>query len=443
MLEKLNHYVVRVSIFVIILALIAGMAGCDGYTPSQNLEIRTWYDLDAVRNNLRGQHTLMNNLNYTTPGYEELASPTANGGKGWQPIGDYDSPFARSLDGQGYEIQNLFINRPGESDVGLLGHVGQYGVIKNIGVTNATVLGQSHVGGLAGFNEGTATNSYFSGSLTGNQQVGGLMGANNEGTVTNCHSSGNVTGESWVGGLVGGVIGIVSDSYSSSSVTGNDLVGGLLGMFEGTVTNSYSTGNVTGNLCVGGLVGAMGFDASGTVSNSYSTGGVTGESYVGGLVGTSYKSRVRNSYSTSSVAGNLSVGGLVGINEGGGTVTDSYSIGNVTGVDNVGGLVGENQIDGDVSNSYSTGSVTGESYVGGLVGLNEEGTVSDSFWDTQTSGQSTSDGGIGKNTTEMQDIATFSDAGWNIIGVALNQTNPAYIWNIVNGVTYPFLSWQP
>jgi len=60
--------------------------GCDGYNPpSQNLKIRTWYDLDAVRNNLRGHHILMNDLDSTTAGYEDLASPTANGGKGWQP----------------------------------------------------------------------------------------------------------------------------------------------------------------------------------------------------------------------------------------------------------------------------------------------------------------------------------------------------------------------
>jgi hypothetical protein len=86
--------------------------------------------------------------------------------------------------------------------------------------------------------------------------------------------------------------------------------------------------------------------------------------------------------------------------------------------------------------------VTGEGFVGGLVGLNEDITMSDSFWDTQTSGQATSDGGTGKNTTEMKSIATFSGIGWNIITVALNQTNPTYIWNIVNNVTYPFLSWQ-
>jgi hypothetical protein len=48
------HYPARVSIFLIMVPLIAAMVGCDGYTPSQNLEIRTWYELDAVRNNLSG-----------------------------------------------------------------------------------------------------------------------------------------------------------------------------------------------------------------------------------------------------------------------------------------------------------------------------------------------------------------------------------------------------
>jgi hypothetical protein len=50
---------------------------------------------------------------------------------------------------------------------------------------------------------------------------------------------------------------------------------------------------------------------------------------------------------------------------------------------------------------------------------------------------------MGKTTAQMQEFTTFSGAGWNIIAVALNETNPTYIWNIVNNVTYPFLSWQP
>jgi hypothetical protein len=306
----------KLSIFLITVALIAGMAGCgggdgDGYNPlpSQNLEIRDWYDLNAVRNNLGGNHTLMNDLDSTTAGYEELASPTANQGKGWQPIGTWLpyslGGFWGTFDGQGHEIRDLFINRPDESDVGLFGVVdGGWdggGVIKDIGVVNVTVTGGEAVGSLAGGNHGT-----------------------------------------------------VSDSYSSGSVTGDGGVGGLMGSSTGTVSNSYSSGNVIGNSSVGGLVGWN----EGTVSNSHFTGTVTSEgSYVGGLVGLNWYGTVTDSYSTSSVTGKDGVGGLVGQNDGAkgtgeGTVSDSYSSGSVTGEDGVGGLVGENQGEGTVSNSY-------------------------------------------------------------------------------------------
>jgi len=71
-------------------------------------------------------------------------------------------------------------------------------------------------------------------------------------------------------------------------------------------------------------------------------------------------------------------------------------------------------------------------------------TVSNCFWDTETSGQTTSAGGTGKTTAEMKDFTTFSGATWNITAVANSGTrNPAYIWNIVDDVTCPFLSWQP
>jgi hypothetical protein len=61
--------------------------------------------------------------------------------------------------------------------------------------------------------------------------------------------------------------------------------------------------------------------------------------------------------------------------------------------------------------------------VGGLVGVNcppageNCGTVSNSFWDTETSGQAISDGGTGKSTAEMKSIVTFTGAGWDIIAV--------------------------
>jgi hypothetical protein len=65
-----------------------------------------------------------------------------------------------------------------------------------------------------------------------------------------------------------------------------------------------------------------------------------------------------------------------------------------------------------------------------------------SYWDTQFSGQATSAGGTGKTTADMKQIATF--AGWSIIGVPNSSTRDTlYFWNIVDGSTNPFLSWQP
>jgi hypothetical protein len=219
MLEKLSCYVARASVFLITAALIAGMAGCE--PPSQNLEIRDWYDLDAIRDNLSGHHILLNDLDSTTIGYTELASPTANGGRGWDPIGFfYDAPFIGNLDGRGYEIRDLFINRPDECCVGLFSSVGEGGRIENIGVVNANVTGSLEV------------------VWHGCDMAGSLVGVN-FGTVNNCYSTGSVTCEWDVGGLVGENNGTVSNSYYSGTVTSNASGGGLVGVNGGTVINSY------------------------------------------------------------------------------------------------------------------------------------------------------------------------------------------------------------
>jgi hypothetical protein len=339
--------------------------------------------------------------------------------------GFYIPYLAGEFDGNGHKISNLSFNCDFVSNVGLFGYLAPGGAVTGVGVENVHITGCNNVGGLVGRNiEGTISNSYSTGSVIGGGFVGGLVGMNHEGIVGDSYSTSNVTGDHRVGGLVGkNYKGTVSDSYSTSSVTGYNIVGGLLGINDGrllglphgTVTKSYSSGSVTGNYDVGGLVGINGV---GTISHSYSISSVTGDHNVGGLVGVNIHegSWVSNSYSHGSVTGNSSVGGLVGL------IFDGY-----------------------VSNSYSTGNVTGESYVGGLIGENEgEYTIGYSYWDTQTSGQATSDGGTGKNTTEMKAITTFSDAEWEIIAVGdSGERNPAYIWNTVDDETYPFLSWQP
>lgn len=132
------------------------------------LEIRDWYDLDAIRDNPYGSHILMNDLDSTTPGYEELASQTANQGKGWQPIGTWaPSAFTGSFDGQGHEIRDLFVDRPNESPVGLFGFTGDEAVIKDINMVNVTLTGYYYTGGLVGYNNGVVTNSYICNIVNG------------------------------------------------------------------------------------------------------------------------------------------------------------------------------------------------------------------------------------------------------------------------------------
>lgn len=405
--SRRHYYVTRVGIFLVTVALIAGMVGCN--TPSPSAEIWDWYDLDAIRDNLGATCLLMCNLDSTTEGYSELASETANQGRGWEPIGTQDKPFTGTFDGQGFEIGDLSIGRLDTGHVGLFGYVGEKGVIKNVGVVNAYVVGQYCVGGLVGINLGTVSNSHSDGTVSGSDQVGGLVGGN-RGSVSNSYSTGSVSGDRHVGGLVGASTGPVSNSHFAGSVSGESRIGGLVGGMSGTtVSNSYFTGSVSGSSDqVGGLVGYN----YGIVSKSYSSGSVNGDSYTGGLVGFNRDK-----------------------------VSDSYSSANVTGRWLAGGLVGQNR--GTISKSYSAGPVTGDEDVGGLVGRNYEGTASNSFWDTETSGQSTSDGGTGETTAEMQDIITFSGAMWNIIEVAdPDSRNPSYVWNIVSNMTYPFLSWQ-
>jgi hypothetical protein len=225
------------------------------------------------------------------------------------------------------------------------------------------------------------------------------------------------------------------------NVTSCIYLGGVVGYNKGTINNSYATGIVNGQQFIGGVVGSN----EGTVSNCYATGNVSGDWPIGGVVGLN-QGTVSNCYATSNVSGNwFPVGGLVGSNSG--TVTDSYAAGSVSGESCVGGLVGYNS--GTVRKSYSAGSVVGKSPVGGLVGCSHEGNISNSFWDKDICSTVTGVGeGVpteitGKPTTEMRDITTFSGVGWNIIAVASpGMRNPSYIWNIVNGLTYPFLNWQ-
>jgi hypothetical protein len=406
--SRKRSYMGKAGIALIVVALITGAMGCERvpYEP----EIWNWYDLDAIRHNLREDYRLMNNLDSTTDGYAELAGPAAHDGKGWEPIELFRRYFSGTFDGQDHEIRDLCINRPSALRVGLFGHVAVTAVIRDIGLVDVNVIGKEYAGSLSAINGGTVSNSYAIGSTAGTSYVGGLVGTNegvvidsyatsyvtgsgqyvgglaghNSGTVSGSNSTGNVIGDgSYVGGLAGYNSGTVSGSYSTGNVEGgNQYAGGLAGHNSGTVVSSYSTGGVTG---VGWYVGGLAGYNSGTVSESHSDGNVIGQQErVGGLVGWNDGGTVSSSHSTGNVAGSFRVGGLVGYNDMGTVNTNSYATGSVTGSeDRVGGLVGHNY-QGPVDECHYAGNVTGEKEVGGLVGYNEGGIVRNDCYSSGT-----------------------------------------------------------
>lgn len=329
-------------------------------------------DLQKIGNDpaypLNGNYELANDID---------ASDTVNwnGGRGFSPIGDFYNSFTGNFDGKGHKITGLYINRPNMDYVGLFGSIDVCSEVKNIGLENIKILGDWYVGGLVGWNCGTVSGCYSTGSVSGRYDVGGLVGWN-EGTVSNCYSTGSVSGiVYYVGGLAGENWGTVTGCYSTGSVSGVGDVGGLVGYnWFGTVSGCYSTGSVSGGNRVGGLVGKN----YGTVSNSFAMGAVTGSNYVGGLIGHLYCGNVINTYST----------GLIG-----------------SSGDNIGGLIG-------------------------YIKTSNNSTVTSSYWDTQTSGMTTSAGGEGKTTAQMKQQSTFID--WDFMN----------IWGIIENNTYPYLLWQ-
>jgi hypothetical protein len=291
------------------------------------------------------------------------------------------------------------------------------------------------------FDGNSHTISYL--TITGASHLG-LFGQLSYGAEVRdlCVADVNITGtEDYVGGLVGHIqSGYVTRCSGNGIVSGKNNVGGLVGYNAGDIIHCSSSGKSTGVNRVGGLAG---FNL-GKVIACFSTAAVTGNDYVGGLVGDNrYGGFVNRCYSTGTVSGGKYVGGLAGFNPG--DVIDSYSRSMVSGSDCVGGLVGQNgrwvwsndSEAGNILNCYSTGVITGKSNVGGVVGLLYVGNVTGCLWDLEASGQTTSSGGEGKTTIEMQTAGTFLDAGWDFIDETANGTED--IWWIDEGQDYPRL----
>jgi len=174
----------------------AGFSGSGSGTAGDPYIITTIEQLQEMRNNLTAHYALGNDID---------ASGTVNwnDGKGFRPVGAYANEFTGSLDGRGYKIYNLYINRSDMDYVGLFGSVGSEGVVKNVGLINVKVVGGSNVGGLVGFNNGTLSNCYSTGPVSGNGDMGGLVGYNESGTVSNSFWDAQTSGQATSDGGAG------------------------------------------------------------------------------------------------------------------------------------------------------------------------------------------------------------------------------------------------
>ena len=205
-------------------------------------------------NRLRAHYRLANNIDATS-------TREWNGGKGFDPIGDYihfdESSFSGVFNGGGYDIRGLQANRPNEDDIGLFGNIGSGASIVGARIVDGRFTGDDYVGGLAGWSDGNISSSWSSSEVSGSDYVGGLVGDVYGGSVSFSWSSGAVSGEERVGGLVGEVNGDISSSWSSGAVSGEERVGGLVGNMDGDISSSWSSGAVAGRNDVGGLVGKV------------------------------------------------------------------------------------------------------------------------------------------------------------------------------------------
>lgn len=182
-------------------------------------------------------------FDYATDQFFEMTNHIDLNGQPWLPIGNSDSPFTGSFDGGGFEVWGLFVDAPNNDEQGLFGALGLSGQVQDLGV-DGTVLGGSFVGSVVGNNQGgTVQRCYSTGSVSGLDTVGGVVGSNLEnGTLRDCYNIGQVQGGDSVGGVAGSNDGLLQNCYSTGWVSGSDRVGGMAGRNSGSIEDCVSLG---------------------------------------------------------------------------------------------------------------------------------------------------------------------------------------------------------
>ena len=240
--------------------------------------------LQGINGNLSSYYALGTDIDATsTSGW--------SAGRGFVPLGTNAAGFTGTFDGLRHTIRNLTIDLYDltTEPTGFFGHVGVGGVVHNIGLAGGSISGSTWasnaaVGGLAGVNSGTISNSYSSASASCVRSFAGSLVGLNYGTITSSYATGNVTvGEARGGGFAGQNNGTITESYARGNVSGGCCANaGFVGHNVGTIRNSYSTGTASGYFAIGGFVGEDWSGGGSVYTNNFWD---TTSSGIGGSIG--------------------------------------------------------------------------------------------------------------------------------------------------------------
>ena len=135
----------------------------------------------------------------------------------WEPIPSFSGQFK----GNGHTISDLTITGQ-YSPAGLFGIVEEQGSIESLsvrGIVSVSDSADTTTGGIVGINHGTLINCQFTGVVTSDSEVGGIVGRNeSEGTIDHSTARAIVTGKSSTGGIAG---------YNLGAITGCTNVGSI------------------------------------------------------------------------------------------------------------------------------------------------------------------------------------------------------------------------
>ncbi|WP_347026900.1 GLUG motif-containing protein, partial [Bacteroides ovatus] len=208
---------------------LTSFSGGDG-TVSNPYQITNAIELNEVRNKPFAHFKLMNDIDLSD--WITANSPTV----GWIPLGNAETPFSGTFDGNGHVISGLWINLPDNNDIGLFGRICGTSdiVIEKLGVIIGSkgIIGKNNVGGIIG---------YISNSNSSFPNV----------VLQAVYVLGNISGIDAIGGIVGRSIGnlTLANAYAGGgTVHGTKRVGGIVAVVEQntktSITNSYVTNNI-------------------------------------------------------------------------------------------------------------------------------------------------------------------------------------------------------